>query len=346
MHNHLKPTKSNSMEYQYQPDFFLQKESFRNWVEGRNVEDCLFWDRWFRENPGQLPAAVLAARMHTGLPTPDSIADEQLIEAGWKEVNKKIDRHEAAKRTVFFSMRRIAASMAFLITALSVWYILQPVSETYATGYSSRRTVLLSDGTEILLNANTRLTAKRSWRYAVPREVWVDGEAFFHVNPVSKENHGKNFIVHTHDMDITVTGTKFNVNTRSRGTRVFLSEGKVDVALIENPSRRIMRLDPGEVLSYSGMQDPDFARKENVNSDGQLAWKSGYFSFDNTTLSDVVDMVYQTHGVRISVEDSLLLGETISGRVPNNNVDELVNAVSKLFNLKHTRNGTGIVLSK
>ena len=57
-------------------------------------------------------------------------------------------------------------------------------------------------------------------------------------------------------------------------------------------------------------------------------------------------MVYETHGVRIMVEDSSLLGETISGRVPNSNVDELVNSISKLFNLKYSRNGSGVRLWK
>lgn len=329
-----------------QPEFFLSKESFRNWVEGKNEDDCRFWDRWFSENPDQLPLAIEAARIFSGIPNQVDSLDSLAINQGWADVERRIDKHEGMKQRFSLSFSRIAATVGLFISALASWYVFQPVTESYATGYSNRSSVFLSDGTEIMMNANTRVSARRSWRFAPPREVWVDGEAYFIVKPLDDGKEKRDFIVHTHDMDITVTGTQFNVNTRSRGTRVFLSEGKVHVALKESPSRRVMHLQPGEVVSYSGMQDPLAAKKEISSPESQLAWKSGYFSFHETPLSEVVEMVYQTHGVRISVEDSSLLGETISGRVPNNNVDELVKSVSKLFNLKHTRNGTGIRLWK
>jgi ferric-dicitrate binding protein FerR (iron transport regulator) len=334
------------MESDQHSEFFLQKESFRNWVEGQVEEDCRFWDRWFRENPGQLPSAIRAARLLAGLPLLNEQDMQEQVQQNWEVLNDRIGLFEKKNNFLGLTLSRLAASVAMLIVFFGAWYLFQPVTESFATGYSNRRSVVLSDGTEIMMNANTKITAKRSWRFAPPREVWVDGEAYFLVKSHKDEVGYKNFIVHTFDMDITVTGTQFNVNTRSKGTRVFLNEGKIEVALKENPSRRVMQMIPGESLAYSGMQDPQTARKEIVEPDAQLAWKSGYFSFNNTPLSEVLEMVYSTHGVRITVEDSTLLGETISGRVPNSNVDELVNSVSKLFNLKHSRNGSGIRLWK
>jgi len=326
------------------PDFFLQKQSFKNWVEGINEDDCRFWDRWFKENPNHLPAAIHAARIYSGLEISEDFKSNE-VNLNWERLNNRINLFEK-ESTSNWTLTKVAASFALLCAVAGAWYVFQPVTESYATGYSNRRTVILSDGTEILMNANSKLTAVRSWMFAPPREVWVDGEAFFVVKSYKEDQAKKNFIVHTHDMDITVTGTQFNVNTRSKGTRVFLNEGKIEVALKENPNRRVLHMTPGEALSYSGMQDPDFAKKELLAPESQIAWKSGYFAFSNTPLSEVVEMVYETHGVRIMVEDSSLLGETISGRVPNSNVDELVNSVSKLFNLKHSRNGSGVRLWK
>jgi ferric-dicitrate binding protein FerR (iron transport regulator) len=326
------------------PDFFLQKQSFKNWAEGINEDDCRFWDRWFKENPNHLPAAIHAARIYSGLEISEDFKSNE-VNLNWERLNNRISLFEK-ESTSKWTLTKVAASFALLCAVASAWYVFQPVTESYATGYSNRRTVILSDGTEILMNANSKVTAVRSWMFAPPREVWVDGEAFFVVKSYKEDQAKKNFIVHTHDMDITVTGTQFNVNTRSKGTRVFLNEGKIEVALKENPNRRVLHMTPGEALSYSGMQDPDFAKKELLAPESQIAWKSGYFAFSNTPLSEVVEMVYETHGVRIMVEDSSLLGETISGRVPNSNVDELVNSVSKLFNLKHSRNGSGVRLWK
>ncbi len=334
------------MDFDHHSDFFLQKESFRNWVEGLVEEDCRFWDRWFRENPGQLSSAIRAARLISGLPLLSEQEESEQVQFNWENLNKRIDLFEKKKSSFRWTLPRLAASVLMAVGLAGCWYIFQPVTESYATGYSNRRSVVLSDGTEIMMNANTKITARRNWRFAPPREVWVDGEAYFLVSSHKEDESNRNFMVHTHDMDITVTGTQFNVNTRSKGTKVFLNEGKIDVALKENPARRVMHLNPGEVLSYSGMQDPQLAKKELAKPESQIAWKSGYFSFNNTPLSEVLDMVYTTHGVRITVEDSSLLGETISGRVPNSDVDELVNSVSKLFNLKHSRNGSGIRLWK
>jgi ferric-dicitrate binding protein FerR (iron transport regulator) len=263
----------------------------------------------------------------------------------WESLKNRINHFEK-ETTSKWTLIKVAASFALLCAVACAWYVFQPVTESYATGYSNSRTVILSDGTEILMNANSKLTAVRSWMFAQPREVWVDGQAFFIVKSYKEDQAKKNFIVHTHDMDITVIGTQFNVNTRSKRTRVFLNEGKIEVALKENPNRRVLHMTPGEALSYSVMQDPDFAKKELLAPESQIAWKSGYFAFSNTPLSEVVKMVYETHGVRIMVEDSSLLGETISGRVPNSNVDELVNSISKLFNLKYSRNGSGVRLWK
>jgi ferric-dicitrate binding protein FerR (iron transport regulator) len=334
------------MDFDHHSDFFLQKESFRNWVEGLVEEDCRFWDRWFRENPGQLPSAIRAARLMSGLPLLTEQEESDQVQLRWESLNNRIDLFEKKKSRFRWSLPRLAASVLMAVGLAGCWYIFQPVTESYATGYSNRRSVVLSDGTEIMMNANTKITARRNWRFAPPREVWVDGEAYFLVRSHKEDEANRNFMVHTHDMDITVTGTQFNVNTRSKGTRVFLNEGKIEVALKENPARRVMHMNPGEVLSYSGMQDPQLAKKELAKPESQIAWKSGYFSFSNTPLSEVLDMVYTTHGVRITVEDSSLLGETISGRVPNSDVDELVNSVSKLFNLKHSRNGSGVRLWK
>jgi hypothetical protein len=145
------------MDPEQHSDFFLQKESFRNWVEGLVEEDCRFWDRWFLENPGQLPSAISAARILGGLPMIDDENVQKQVHQSWESVNKRIDSYE--KKRSFFNrtLNRAAAVIVLFVTVLSGWYIFQPVTESYATGYSNRRSVVLSDGTEIMMNANTKI---------------------------------------------------------------------------------------------------------------------------------------------------------------------------------------------
>ncbi len=50
------------------------------------------------------------------------------------------------------------------------------------------------------------------WKEGTSREVWLKGEAFFHV---SKTPTKARFIVHTERFDVVVTGTQFNVMNRA-----------------------------------------------------------------------------------------------------------------------------------
>jgi hypothetical protein len=82
------------MDFDHHSDFFLQKESFRNWVEGLVEEDCRFWDRWFRENPGQLPSAIRAARLMSGLPLLTEQEESDQVQLRWESLNNRIDLFE------------------------------------------------------------------------------------------------------------------------------------------------------------------------------------------------------------------------------------------------------------
>ena len=102
----------------------------------------------------------------------------------------------------------------------------------------------LSDGTTVVLNANSVLLVPRLGFGSGNREVMLEGEAEFKVVHTKSDNR---FIV---KMDkgylIEVLGTEFVAFSRERGTKVFLTRGKVKLNL---PKGKQLYMKPGNLFT-------------------------------------------------------------------------------------------------
>ena len=125
--------------------------------------------------------------------------------------------------------RPIGIAASVLLVALLIGFLLRnsvPDETVVATQYGETQEFTLPDGTEVFLNANSTL------RYSAdetPREVWLEGEAYFQV--VKQKNgltkRADDFRVHTQNLTVRVLGTRFVVDSRKE--QVVLDEGKVEV---------------------------------------------------------------------------------------------------------------------
>lgn len=339
------------MSMQHSPEFFLSQDSFKNWVLGQNEEDCRHWDSWLKANPENIEPAMLAARMLTGLDgsTPTLSASE--IQSEWNRLKFRLDNqpNSSGTRQVWLaSWWKFAAAAVFLIGAGFLGlYISQPEIHSYTTDFSNKRTIVLSDGTEITLNANSQMTTRTTWKFAPAREIWLEGEAYFKVKSHPENTRLKQFVVHTKDLDVRVVGTQFNVNTRRSKTRVYLDEGKVQLALKDPIPSNTLMMSPGEFVDYSRKESrKGKVEKKVLAPEIVTSWTSGYFTFDHTPLREVIEVVESTHGIKIHVSNPALLNETITGKVPSENINELVRSMTRLFNLGYTQKGNDLYLSE
>jgi transmembrane sensor len=94
---------------------------------------------------------------------------------------------------------------------------------TYATGVRARRSVVLPDGSRVLLDSSSRLQVTFT---ATARIVGLlQGQALFSV----VRNPRRPFLVHVGDTVIRDVGTEFNVNRRGPATIVTVVEGRVAI---------------------------------------------------------------------------------------------------------------------
>ncbi|WP_455509531.1 FecR family protein [Butyricimonas paravirosa] len=144
----------------------------------------------------------------------------------------------------------------------------------------------LNDGTVVWLNSESELRYPTSFE-GEKREVFLKGEGYFSV--AHDEQHP--FIVVSSDIYTKVYGTEFNV--RSYGEEdihVTLVRGRVSVKKTEKGSE--YTLNPGENARF--VESVPEITKVNVNR--YIAWKDGYFYYENESLEFIMDDLKRWYG--------------------------------------------------
>ncbi|MEL1223198.1 MAG: FecR family protein, partial [Candidatus Neomarinimicrobiota bacterium] len=92
------------------------------------------------------------------------------------------------------------------------------------TSTAEEKSVVLADGTEVILNSESELTYNRNYNQN-NRSVHLIGEAYFRVK---KGNIPFNVL--TPHGKISVLGTSFNIRTRNDGFEVGVNDGEVQIS--------------------------------------------------------------------------------------------------------------------
>ncbi len=206
-----------------------------------------------------------------------------------------------------------AAILIIVVLAMNV-HKLNKQAETIAQSINvievpkgQRTTLILSDGTKVWLNAESRLTYPASFT-AKNRLVKLQGEGFFEVE---HDDHIP-FIVQTADVNVTVLGTKFNVEAyENEVSYITLAEGRVEVATLDNENKVI--LEPRDQVSYSKVEGLNLIR--GINTEYLKAWTIGELSYVNKPLLYITKDLERRFDTHITILDKELESEPFYCRV-------------------------------
>ena len=300
------------------------------------------WEAWLAEHPEHHDTVADAARQVRGIPfAPRRLSDDQVHRA-WLDLQTRLPKSYATAKINRQRWLRAAAVFLIFLTGALVWWNAQPEEDQflYATDFGETRTVQLPDGSEVTLNANSRVTYRVRERPSPRREVWLEGEAFFRV--VHQEKTAPvPFVVHTPDLQVRVLGTEFNVNTRRGRTQVVLDRGSITLQL---PSEETTALQPGELAEYVARAAQ--VRKQRVDPDRFIAWRDQRLTFDDTPLSEVALMLEENYGVRVVFDSPALRTKRVTGEISAGKLDTILLALSKLFNISIQQSGGAIHVAR
>ncbi|WP_324680711.1 FecR family protein [Hymenobacter sp. GOD-10R] len=347
------------MDYDdYTTEEFAADESFQAYSLGTDATAREFWLKWQQQHPAktaELNEASELVRLVAGQRrrvVPMAVQQQELA-----KLLHAINQPPAPRpwRLRLRHIRVMAATLCLVLLAgVGSWLLQGPTKPSqlarYTTPFGQQRRITLPDGSVVVLNGNSTLETAARWPQAGRREVWLTGEAYFEVNhlaPKSVRNVASaasrlQFQVHAGDVDVTVLGTKFNVNSRGEHTQVVLNSGKVQLDRHAAFHTEHVLLKPGELAEYSAPAR-SLATK-TVNASAYSSWTHGYLTFDHTPLADIIPLIQQTYGLNLTVTDKNMLRQQVTGSVPNDNAEVLLSALSKALNVKVSRTGNQVQL--
>ncbi|GAA4446642.1 DUF4974 domain-containing protein [Ravibacter arvi] len=185
--------------------------------------------------------------------------------------------------------------------------------------------VVLSDGSRVWLNAESSITFPTAFA-GNERSVKITGEVYFEV---SKDRQRPFFVQVGEVQKIKVLGTRFNVNAYGDNGAVMttLLEGSVQVNA-QQAGIAAVTLRPGEQSSIT--RTGKVSVQENVNTEEIIAWKNGFFQFENAGIQTIMQQFGRWYDVDVSYE----------GKIPdqrfNGKIDRNVNASDALEILRFT----------
>ena len=176
------------------------------------------------------------------------------------------------------------AALAGLV-ALGVWWS-APVVHRAAEGATVA--VVLPDGSRVVVGSGAELRHER--RFGATRAVALAGEAFFDVEPSDAP-----FVVTTHNAEVEVLGTQFNVRAWDGETAVAVLEGSVRVARAGGAAgARVLAAGDAATVQADGVE----AREADVAR--EAGWRSGSLAFDGRPLAAVLAEVERRYAVSLT----------------------------------------------
>lgn len=186
--------------------------------------------------------------------------------------------------------------------------------------------VVLPDGSHVWLNAATSLKYPVAFS-GKERVVELTGEAYFEV----AHNKAMPFKVKTLQQEVEVLGTHFNVSAYNdeNVTATTLLEGSVKVTSAADHKNAIIK--PGEQSMVSGVG----MQVREVDADEAIAWKNGYFLFNNENLGSIMRKVARWYNVEVVYQNDAARSKVFSGTVSKYKDVSQVIRILELTNAVH-----------
>lgn len=304
-------------------------------------------DRWLIENPEwkEFASTLRASRIDVSAVVNGDFEDNAAQVARLKEslastlsaertFNKSILRTTAPLRGWSHLRTRAVYMVGAVVASLCFVFIGWRLSEgnrgassstavsTYSTGNGERATVVLVDGSTVVLNVASTLEVPENYGNG-NRALRLTGEALFKIN--SKK--GDPFAVETNGVVTRVLGTTFIVRhyKTDTTTKIAVNDGKVAVdSLVVSAGEQV-------VVSASG------SHQISSVADARSIFTSGILVVEPQSLSDAINDLQRWYNVEIRFGDVDVSNRRISGHFAIGSLIELKEILESTFGIRVER---------
>jgi transmembrane sensor len=262
--------------------------------DAATAEDWARFESWLAASPTHVDAYERVERTwvrldELGPGVAESLDAPQSIETA----RTRRREPQFTRRAWIVGSAAMAAGVAAAVVGLNL-HGNEPAA-VYKTAAGQTRKVALADGSQILLNAGTRLSVRLG--PAERRVEMVDGEAVFDVAHDSR----RPFLISTGQRDVRVVGTRFNLRQREGRFVLTVERGLVEVRPSEAPGAEPIRVRAGERLLHT--RGSARALRMLASPGADLAWTRGQLVYVDAPLSEVAEDLSRSLGTSIRVAD-------------------------------------------
>lgn len=344
----------------------LNDPSFRQWIlEGKEQEE---WEQWLASRPELVPR-VEEARLFllaTGV-REDAISASELQQSlveTWDKIHERENEENVPVRSL--SLWRWVGVAAVLLLSFGVAWMYRAslpaqISEVLPTIFEEENSlteqvnssdkqllIMLSDGSSILLQPNSKLTYPKQFKGA-ERRVYLSGEGFFEVS----KNPKLPFFVEANEVITKVVGTSFRIKAYADQPQVevVVRTGKVNVSssqASEGGEKEEIVLSPKQSVRYS-RQDFSFEKiKENkpeVALPGvALPIEAFEFEFNDKPVAVILDVIEKAYSVNIDYPREVLKDCYLSSSLTDEPLPEKLKIICESLgqNTSYKMNGNQI----
>lgn len=255
-------------------------------------------------------------------------------------IRREISAYEdIRKRSLVMKVAGIAAAAVILIAAqvLLYRYFTRPADDVYLlAAEDSKGAFVLPDGSKVWLNGGSSLRYSKDF-IQDGRSVYLEGEAFF---DVVKER--KSFVVRTACLDVTVHGTRFNVDVRPENNyaEVVLQSGKVSLDGDSFPSPLV--LSPGDRFHMSLTDHTADVKK--VKTVNYSRWTGKEMVLFNEPLDDILVSMAHWYGVNIETRGHIDENIHLSMTVSTQSLEDMLKYISMISDIDYEMLDSGDVV--
>ncbi len=327
---------------------FAKDKFFIRWVNEPDEDSEWFWQSFQTEHPEKMRAVEEARKIIKVLDFPiyalpdgdfKSLRNKIIMDIkAEKEDESKLSLEKNVLRK--FSWLKVAAVISIPLSIFATLYYFarsQNDLKTFATHPSAKKVqeqtesrvnpkgqksvLILSDGSKVWLNADSRIIYDQNFSNSNIREVFLEGEAFFDV----AKNPNKPFIVHTSDIHIKVLGTSFNVKSyhEDKTIETTLVHGKVSISKTGDDIKEgSLVLKPNQRAVFSKQEKT--INIEQVLSERASLWRYDKLIFDETPFRDVIIQLERWYDVRFHFDPNAKLECNLTAEIGNETLEEVL----------------------
>jgi transmembrane sensor len=199
---------------------------------------------------------------------------------------------------------------------------------TMSTPRGGQYQVTLPDATVVWLNASSSITYPTLFT-GNERRVSITGEVYFEV----AKDKNKPFRVQTNSYsEVQVMGTHFNVNAypEEDDVKTTLLEGSVKVLLTKGSAGRSVVLQPGQQAVVGAGKDTMLSINKQPDLEQVMAWKDGFFNFDNEDIGTVMRQIARWYDVEVQYEGPRPTDKLIGELPMNASISQVLDALKRI----------------